>query len=542
MRSRLRPASVLAATGLVITGVALTIGGPSAEAVTEAHESTSAQTFITTASVPPIDAPSDCPTSTAPTAPSGPTSMSPGALKAIDDSIPLYVDHWSAQCGERITIRLGSAHGANTVVRAYRIGWYAGAGSTLVWSSAPLRVPATRMSTVSKPTIPSPNFKTAIGATIDASWRPGLYAIVTSLGSRITGVAEFVVRSTKPAAPAIVIYSGLTNASYSPFGGASLYRGLDGGSLATTVALQRPLILTGRVSFLKQDVPTAQLLDRAGINADPVIDTDVHAKPALLKSRTLVILPGHSEYWTKQMYDGLLTAQSAGTNIAVLGANEIYWQARIRTNSAGQPTSMFVARNLAKDPMGKTTPELATVRWRDAPLLHDPASSLGESYTVTKAHGSLQILSVPDWLSNVTGLRHGAILKDVAAGEVDGPQVTSSISMPPHLQVIGLGLLKGPGGRVATAGMTYYTAPSGSAVFQFGSTNWACQIMASCPDGVTTAHTRQTQWAMTTTVLRALLQKGWGRTHPSTPNAPKTLTAMHSALSPAAYGSYGTGS
>ena len=547
---------MLAASGLVFTCVALTVGGNSAQAVMQARDSTSAElpsatsypvtTSTTRAAkttyVPPADSPNSCVPPTSGTAMSGPKSMSAGATKAIDDSISIYLDQWSARCGDKITIRLGSKRAATTVVRAYRIGWYAGAGSRLMWSSAPIHVPATRMPNVSRPSIPSPNFPTKIATTINASWAPGLYAIVSSVGSHISGVAEFTVRSSKPPAPAIVIYSGLTNASYSPFGGASLYRGLDGGSLATTVSLQRPLILTGRVSFLKQDVPTAQLLDRAGINADPVMDTDVHTTPSLLKSRTLVVLPGHSEYWTKPMYDGLLAAQSAGANIAVVGANEIYWQTRVKTNSLGQPVAMFVARTLAKDPVASTAPALATVRWRDAPLLHDPATSLGESYTVTKAHGSLQILSVPSWLATIPGLQTGAILKDIAAGEVDGPQVTSSISMPSHLQIVGLGLLKGPGGKVATAGMTYYTAPSGSAVFQFGSTNWACQIMGSCPDGITTTRTRELQWAITTTVLHAFLHRDWAATHPSVSNAPKSISAMHNALSPAAYGTFGAGS
>jgi hypothetical protein len=65
--------------------------------------------------------------------------------------------------------------------------------------------------------------------------------------------------------------------------------------------------------------------------------------------------------------------------------------------------------------------------------------------------------------------------------------------------------------------------------------------MASCPDGITSWSTRQTQWAMTKTVLRSLIQRNWGRAHPSVANAPRSITALHSALSPAAYGTFGKG-
>lgn len=541
MRHRLAIAT--AAAGAVLCTGALAIASTPATAVTSAvvggwgNKASAATASTTTTS----SAPATSITKPCVAGPRGSSSTRSLGTSKIDDSIPLYLDQQSGVCGDTLVIRAGSQQRVTTVIRAYRVGWYAGAGSRLIWSSSPISLPSTHFPTKSRPTIPSPNWPVAAKVRIDSSWKPGLYVIATTTGGRITGVAEFVVRNATAANRAVVIYSGLTNASYSPFGGASLYRALYSGPLATSVALQRPLILNGRGAFMKYDVPTAQVLDRIGIDLDSVMDTDVDRSPSLLSHRTEIVLPGHSEYWTKAMYDATLAAQRAGTNITVLGANEIYWQTRVQTNTQGQPASMFVARQLALDPLAATKPALATVRWRDTPLVDDPSEHLGESYTVTRAHGSLQILSVPTWLSKVPGLNAGAILANVAAGEVDGPQVSSSMPIPSNTQVIGLGLLRGANGKTATAGMTYYTSPSGSASFQFGTTNWTCQLMASCPDGITSASTRATQWALTTSVVRALLQRGWGASHPSKPNSVHTLSAMHSVLSPAAYGTYGLG-
>ena len=530
------------ATAVTSTPDAGTVGA--SRAVSVAANSRNTRTATNTAATPTIPATAtsasshNCPRAVATQRETFPASF---AARSTDDSVPLYLDQLSGTCGDTITVHAASTFNTATVIRAFRIGWYAGAGSRLIWSSAPIHLSATRFSTKSRPSIPSPKWPISTTVQIDSSWRPGLYVIATTSGSRVTGVAEFVVRNASTPKPALVIYSGLTNASYSPFGGASLYRGLDGGALATSVALQRPLILNGRVAFLKYDVATAQVLDRIGIELDSAMDTDINSSPALLASRTEVILPGHSEYWTKRMYDALRSAQMTGTNIAVLGANEIYWQARVTTNAHGQPVSMFVSRDLTKDPLAASSPQLATVRWRDDPLLDDPSAHLGESYTVTRAHGSFQILSVPSWLAKVPGLHIGAVLTDVAAGEVDGPQVTPPMSIPPATQLIGLGLLKGPGGKIATAGMTYYTAANGAASFQFGTTNWSCQLMASCPDGITSAAVRNTQWALTTSVIKAFLQPSWGTRYPSHATAPRSLSAMHSVLSPAAYGTYGSG-
>ena len=548
MRHRL--AFAIAAAGAVLCSGAFALNSTPATAVTSAVDAGSAHTAMPTTIGTTVET---APTTTTLSEPAsshipscgrgsdGFSSTRSMGNPKIDDSIPLYLDQSSGVCGDTLVIHAGSQQSVTTVIRAYRVGWYSGAGSRLTWSSNPISVNATTFPTKSRPSIPSPQWPVATKVRIDSSWKPGLYVIATTSGDRITGVAEFVVRNAKAANHAVVIYSGLTNASYSPFGGASLYRALYSGPLATSVSLQRPLILNGRGAFMKYDVPTAQVLDRISVDIDSVMDTDVNTTPSLLSGRTEIVLPGHSEYWTKTMYDALLTAQQTGTNIAVLGANEIYWQTRVKTNTQGQPVSMFVARKLALDPIAATKPALATVRWRDTPLVDDPSAHLGESYTVTHAHGSLQILSVPSWLNKVPGLNTGAILADVASGEVDGPQVSSSMSIPSNTQVIGLGLLRGAGGKTATAGMTYYTSPNGAASFQFGTTNWTCQLMASCPDGITSSSTRATQWALTTSVVRALLQRGWGMSHPSTPNPVHSLSAMHSVLSPAAFGTYGSG-
>ena len=466
------------------------------------------------------------------------TSAASFGARMVDDSIPLYLDRPSGVCGDTIAIHVGSEHPATTVIRAFRIGWYSGTGSRLVWSSNHIRVPVVHFRSITKDSIPSPHWPTAASMHIDSSWEPGLYAITTTVGKRLTGIAEFVVRNTRVNHAAIVIYSGLTNAAYSTFGGASLYRRVAGTDSATSVALQRPLILNGRVSFTEYDIPTAQVLDHIGLAVDPVIDTDVNSNPSLLGSRAEIVVAGHSEYWTKSMYDALLKAQSVGTNVAVLGANEIYWQTRVQMNSLGQPISMFVARKRAADPLATTHPELTTVRWRDAPLTNDPAGHLGESYSVTRAHGSLQIVSLPNWLSGIPGLRPGAVLAGVAAGEVDGPQTSTPMATPSATQIVGFGLLKNAQGRVAYLGMTYYTDPHGSAVFQFGTTKWPCQLMTSCTTDNTSRTTRKIQWGLTSTVLRNFLHRDWAASHPSMPST-KSLSALQAILRPQAVGSFG---
>lgn len=472
-----------------------------------------------------------------------PQSGSAPDLREIDklsstESVPVYVDQLSAACGDSITIHVGSLHNVIVIVRALRIGWYNGRGSKLVWSSEPIQVTGSGYHIQQGSTVGPADFPTTVTTQLNSAWQPGLYAIVTEVGSHLAGAAELVVRNDATRSKAVIIYSSFTHSAYSPFGGASLYHGYHGSAPALAVSLSRPLTGGGERSFLAFDVPCAQILDRAGLAVDSVSDMDVNAKPSLLKGRTELILPGHSEYWTRRMYDALTVARNYGANIVDLGANEIYWQARVGQNPSGSGSYVFVARNPLLDPLAATAPALTTVQWRAKPLLRDPSTILGESYSAAHANGSLQAETVPTWLSHVPGLTHGSVLHGVATGEVDGPQLGPGFNTPSNLQIIALGVLRGPGGRQARAAITYYTAANGAAVFQTGSTDWACHLTNACFDSIVSAETRQLEWVITCAVLRDLYKPHWGEQHPSVGSSTAAIEKMSRTLAPEAFGSF----
>ena len=484
-----------------------------------------------------------CPTVSTPHQVTAARSGSAPDLKAMDklsseESVPVYVDQLSAACGDFITIHVGSLHNVVVIVRALRIGWYNGRGSDLVWSSEPIQVTGAGYHVQQGSTIGPANFPTTVTTQIDSSWQPGLYAIVTDVGNHLAGAAELVVRNDATRRKAIIIYSSFTHSAYSPFGGASLYHGYHGSPRALEVSLSRPLIGGGERSFLAFDVPCAQILDRAGLVVDSVSDIDINNQPSLLTGRAEIVLPGHSEYWTKRMYDALTVAHNQGTNIVDLGANEIYWQARIRQNPSGPGSYVFVARDQSLDPLAATAPALTTVQWRAKPLLRDPSTILGESYTAAHANGSLQTETLPTWLPHVTGLTRGSVLHGVATGEVDGPQLGPGFNTPPNLQIIALGVLHGPAGRQARAAITYFTSANGAAVFQTGSTDWACHLTNACFDSMVSTQTRQLEWAITSAVLHDLYEPQWGRQHPSVGSSDAAIQKMSRALAPAASGSF----
>jgi hypothetical protein len=285
------------------------------------------------------------------------------------------------------------------------------------------------------------------------------------------------------------------------------------------------------------DLPVVRQLEQLGLDVGYVTDEDVDARPGLLLKHAEIVSGGHSEYWTRAMYDGLLAAAGRGVNLAFLGANTLWWQARLeRSATASRPDLMAVYRSAADDPAAAEDPGAATVLWAVAPLHRDPAAVLGQSHAAIGARGGLQLLDAPAWFTAGTGLTKGSVLPGAIGNEADG--YNRRAANPAATQVLAAGVLNGAHGPViASAG--YVTLPSGAAVFAAGSTNWACIPSGRCVDSVPPAGTVTAVGRLTRNVLLRLAEPGAGRTRPAVPVIPFGATDLLPRLAPAAIGSYG---
>lgn len=70
-------------------------------------------------------------------------------------------------------------------------------------------------------------------------------------------------------------------------------------------------------------------LDKNGYEYDLVLDIDVDAEPELLAGRAVVMILGHSEYWTDKAYGAVGQYLSTGGDLLVLSANTMFWRAEI---------------------------------------------------------------------------------------------------------------------------------------------------------------------------------------------------------------------
>jgi|GEM_PF-389118 len=67
-------------------------------------------------------------------------------------------------------------------------------------------------------------------------------------------------------------------------------------------------------------------LEKNGYDYDVASDLDLHENPSLLGSYQVVVLNGHSEYWSAAAYDGLQQFLQKGGNLVVASGNTMFWR------------------------------------------------------------------------------------------------------------------------------------------------------------------------------------------------------------------------
>ena len=67
-------------------------------------------------------------------------------------------------------------------------------------------------------------------------------------------------------------------------------------------------------------------LEQAGYDYDVVTDLDLHRDPKLLADYRVVVINGHSEYWSLPMYEGLQNYLKNGGNLICLSGNSLFWR------------------------------------------------------------------------------------------------------------------------------------------------------------------------------------------------------------------------
>jgi hypothetical protein len=335
----------------------------------------------------------------------------------------------SVEPGERIALHVSSPVAYD--VDWYRLGWYGGAGARRVHRDAAVPASPDRALRVDASTgLVEAAWPEGPSTVVTDAWPSGIYVAVLRPrdGTAPSGV-PFVVRAPlRSMAPAVFLSAQATWQAYNAWGGRSLYsynsRGAatpTGTAASAVVGLDRPFDMDGGLGHLRKwEAQFVRWMERTGRAVDYAADIDLQARPELLAGRRLAVFAGHPEYWSRPMRGVVEAAVASGMNAAFFTGNEMYWQVRIDPSPLGADRRITCYKSATRDPVALSRPELATCRWREAPVLAPEATFLGVMYGHVVARPADWIVAqAGHWLYDGTGLRDGDALRALVGQEYD---------------------------------------------------------------------------------------------------------------------------
>jgi hypothetical protein len=435
---------------------------------------------------------------------------------AFDGQIEGYTTSVSGVPGTRVGFKVSTTQRLFKV-RAYRIGAYQGGEGRLVWESRyvrGLRQPGAVFAPYETRTVVAPWRRSL---TVDTTgWVPGFYVFRLRTPSGWETQIPYVVSSPSAEGTVAMVVPVTTWQAYNLWGGYSLYAGPDGDRRSWAVSFDRPYSGVGGMNnYRTAIVPIVVRAEASGVRLSYFANVDLHGRRGLLAGARGYVSMGHDEYWTSVMRKRVLDARSAGTNLAFLGANTMYWRVRLDDRNTGPLRLMTGYRNDAHlDPLRDARPREATSRFRDAPAATPENELAGMLYECYPVDADYRIVTPRWWGFAGTGVRAGSAIPGLVGGESD--RVYPNAATPRPLQILSHATFSCRGDTTSTQSV-YYTTPSGAGVFTAGTLRWGCALVDQC-DRPLGARTRDFARRVTANLLREFAEGPVGRRHPARDN------------------------
>lgn len=373
----------------------------------------------------------------------------------------------------------------------YRMGWYGGKTARLMAISGAIAgYPQIDCPIDTVSGLTECNWTASYSFTIPISWTSGVYLAVLTNEDKFRSHITFVVRDDQRVAQFLYQQPVLTYAAYNNFPnnrttGKSLYEYSSYGrntlaesTRAVKVSLNRPSAISPfsgdrwGVGGAVWEIYLVWWLEKMGYDINYSTDIDTHTHGSRLLKYRAVIIPGHDEYWTREMFNAFVQARDSGVSITNIGANNAYWQTRLESSSAGVVNRTVVCYRYANlDPEPDNS--LKTIRFREVGLPEQ--TLLGIQYSGFNEHGRNTDFVVTDtshWaFEGATFDANGA--RDIVGNEID--RIHSEFAMPisTTYKILATSPFTIDKGLPDYSQATIYQAPSKALVFSTGTLSWS---------------------------------------------------------------------
>lgn len=331
--------------------------------------------------------------------PSPPSNPCENELKTV------YTDQISYFTGDEVNVFFQSSKSHYCGLRIYN------SKNEVVFTTKALIYPQTIVQ--AEPWKNGLNLKGTVQFTIPMSLPSGVYYIDNKV--------PIVVKS-RDAADVTVVYPTNTINAYTNSGGKSLYGHNSTNNISSAiVSFKRPQNdLTERSHCIEC---MKWFLNQDSFSFRYIGDVDLDTSASLLGTKLLIIV-GHSEYWTRKARNNFDDFVNQGGNVLVLSGNTMWWQVRYSPDG-----TQMICYKEPSDPC--SIPAERTVYWNDPSLNYPIALSIGSDfdnggYGLNKDNGwdGYKIVNGTSPLFEGLKLKRGDIIK-LPSGECDGAPISS---------------------------------------------------------------------------------------------------------------------
>jgi hypothetical protein len=211
-----------------------------------------------------------------------------------------------------------------------------------------------------------------------------------------------------------------------------------------------------------------------------ITDMDMDDYNAIKRS-SMLIIPGHSEYWTLQARKNFDRFVEEGNHAVVLSGNTMWWQVRYNK----ERNQVICYRQAKDDPIHSS--KLKTILWNDVTLNYPILQSLGTDFSLAgyglkedKGWNGYKIMARSPLLEN-TLLQKNQILP-LPSDELDGAPIAGFNNDIPILdrqalgfykiEIIGFDLVSRQGKDGVATWIVFQSTKSSGIVINTASTNW----------------------------------------------------------------------
>lgn len=232
------------------------------------------------------------------------------------------------------------------------------------------------------------------------------------------GQIPLVVRAASP--KIIVLYSSNTENAYCAAGGKSLYGfNSTNSKMANKVSFLRPIPLPKHSSEFLRWIWSQPIQDVGYITDMDMDNYDLVSKASLL------IIPGHSEYWTLKARINFDRFVNDGKDALILSGNTMWWQVRYDLDNS----QLVCYRSADEDPIKDIRQK--TINWNDRQLGYPILNSIGVDFSLAgfgiqhsdKGWNGFKIVNSDSPLLDGTNLKKGDIIS-LPSDEYDGTLVS----------------------------------------------------------------------------------------------------------------------